>query len=351
MVNSISKCSACEDGAYLDTVTQTCKSCPRGAKTCSSSTAIIDCNSGFKKSSNSLYCTGCPSNCISCPVVDTTCASCGTGYYLNSGQCIKCTIPNCSACLKSGSTIACTTCNSGFLLNSGTCNNCPFNCRTCSSASVCTACNTGYYILGGACSPVNVPVTNCITYSSSNSCSSCNSGFYLTNNICYPCSLLCSACDSTHFGRCLSCNPNAAFFNRMCLITNFPSPSTFNTYYSFPGSSSLVTSGSLGCGNQYITGTKITINLNNLRAFKLEISWKVYSRSGSSTYTVGLSNLGGTTSGVYSTSGSLRFSGLCAGDLSTFYNLGIERSQMFRSIKKENTLSFWTDNGVSLALH
>lgn len=41
VVNSITKCSACDDGVYLDTTTQSCKSCPQGAKKCSSQTAII----------------------------------------------------------------------------------------------------------------------------------------------------------------------------------------------------------------------------------------------------------------------------------------------------------------------
>jgi hypothetical protein len=109
------------------------------------------------------------------------------------------------------------------LLGSGTCRACPSNCRTCSSITVCTVCNVGFYILGGACSPISTTVTNCVTYSSSTACSACDSGFYLSSNVCYPCSLLCSGCDGTHFGRCSSCNSNAALFNRMCLITNFPS--------------------------------------------------------------------------------------------------------------------------------
>jgi hypothetical protein len=65
-------------------------------------------------------------------------------------------------------------------------------------------------------------------------CSVCDSTYYLNSNICYPCSLLCSTCDGSHFGQCLSCNSNAGLFNKMCLIINFPTVSTYNLFYSFP---------------------------------------------------------------------------------------------------------------------
>lgn len=169
----------------------------------------------------------------------------------------------------SGSTVSCTSCASGYFLSSGTCRACPSNCRTCTSATVCTVCNSGYFLTSGACSAVTTSVSNCLTYSSSTVCSKCSSSYYLSSNTCYPCSLLCTTCDGPHFGRCSVCSSNAAFFNKMCLITNFPSTSTYNLYYSFPASLGLITSGTLSCASQYITGLSITINLNYLKAYKL----------------------------------------------------------------------------------
>lgn len=270
VINSITKCSSCQTGTYLDTVTQSCKSCPIGAKSCSSPTAIIDCQSGYRKSSNSLYCTPCPSNCLSCPTSDTVCSSCAIGYYLNtSSLCSQCNLDKCVTCGRSGSTVLCTSCLSGYFLISGTCRACSSNCRKCTSATTCTVCNTEYFLSSGTCSAVTTSVSNCQTYSSSTVCSTCATSYYLSSNVCYPCSLLCSTCDGPHFGRCSVCNSNAAFFNKMCLITNFPSTTTYNLYYSFPASIGLVSSGTLSCESQYVTGTIITINLNNLKAYKL----------------------------------------------------------------------------------
>lgn len=205
-----------------------------------------------------------------CSVSDTVCSSCLTGYYLTSGSCIKCPITNCLTCSRPGSSILCTSCNSGYFLQSNVCNQCLLNCRTCSS-SACTACNSGYYLNGGSlCSPVPSLTTNCLTYSSSNACSACSVGYYLKNStLCSPCSLLCATCKGSHFGRCLTCNSNAALFNEMCLISNFPSTYTYNLFISFPHSFSLVPSGSLKCSNEYVSGTTITLNLNNLKGYKV----------------------------------------------------------------------------------
>lgn len=95
VVNSLSKCSQCDAGSYLDTTSLVCKLCPMGAKTCSDQTSIIECNPGYLKSSNSLFCTQCTSNCISCPSSNTVCSVCQNGYYVSSGICRKCNISNC----------------------------------------------------------------------------------------------------------------------------------------------------------------------------------------------------------------------------------------------------------------
>lgn len=171
--------------------------------------------------------------------------------------------------MRSGSSVSCTSCISGYFVKTGACNACSSNCKTCTSATVCTVCNTGYSLSSGACNAVTTLVSNCQTYSPSTACSSCLASYYLSSNSCYPCSLLCSTCDGPHFGRCTACNSNSVLFNKMCLITNFPSTATYNLYASFPASIGLITSGTLSCASQYITGTSITINFNNLKAYKL----------------------------------------------------------------------------------
>jgi hypothetical protein len=195
--------------------------------------------------------------------------------------CSLCTINNCKTCLRVSSTISCTLCNSGYRLASGQCVACPSNCNTCtlsSGTSVCTQCMTGYYLNGGACSLILTQIKNCQQYSTTSSCGTCASGYYLKNSQCYPCSLLCATCDGDSFGNCLTCNSNANLFNKMCLINNFPTTSTYNLYFSFPNAISYITSGTLSCdGNKFISGSKITIKLNNLRGYRIDIGWKLYS--------------------------------------------------------------------------
>jgi hypothetical protein len=285
----------------LDSTTLTCKSCPQGSSSCSSQTAIISCSSGYVKSSNSLYCLSCPSNCASCSTSNTVCSSCSTGYYLNSSLCYACTVSNCLACMKVGSNIYCSQCSSGYVLQAGVCNSCPSNCGTCSNTTKCTTCNSGYYVSSGSCLGVSSTISNCLTYSAASTCSACNSGYYLTNNLCFPCSLLCSQCIGNHFGLCTTCNTNANLFNQMCLVNNFPSSSTYQLFYSFPESSSLLTSGSLYCSNLFASSNKISLSINNLQGYKINVQWKIFSIGATTSYTIQLENTYAATSSSSST--------------------------------------------------
>lgn len=237
-----------------------------------------------------MYCLSCSSNCVSCSTSSSVCSSCATGYYLNSSQCYACTVTNCLACMKVSSNIYCSQCSSGYILQAGVCNSCPAHCGTCSSTSVCTSCFSGYYVSSGTCLVVSTTISNCLTYSATSTCSSCNSGYYLTGNLCYPCSLLCSQCIGNHFGLCTTCNSNSNLFNQMCLINNFPSTSTYQLFYSFPSSSSLLVSGSLYCSSLFASSTTISINLSNLQAYKIDVQWKLFSIGTTSTFNIQLAN-------------------------------------------------------------
>ena len=303
-----------------------------------------------------MFCTNCPSNCNSCPTSDTICASCANGFYVNSSSlCSTCTINNCKTCLKVGLNLSCTLCNSGYRLASGQCIVCPSNCNTCTlsgSTSICSQCLSGYYLTGGACSIVTVTINNCQIYSSSSSCSSCVSGYYLKYSQCYPCSLLCTTCDGDGFGNCLTCNSLANLFNKMCLINNFPTTSTYNLYFSFPNALSSVTSGSLSCdGNKFMSGTKITLQLNNLRGYKIDMAWKLYSENGSTTFTVALDNSQGTYSLSETTSSTDKYILCSSSNTTTYEYINIASKRTFNTITKTNTLTFSTNNKVVLSLH
>jgi hypothetical protein len=168
LVNNLSKCSLCDIGSYLDLTTLSCNICPLGAQTCASNTIIQSCLAGYLKSSNSMFCTPCTNNCLTCPVSTTNCTVCNTGYYINSGLCTVCNIPNCLACTGVGTNVFCTACDNGFYkFNNTLCSACPSNCLSCQNSSACISCRSNYYIQNGGCSsvPTSVLISNCATYS------------------------------------------------------------------------------------------------------------------------------------------------------------------------------------------
>jgi hypothetical protein len=178
VANSLSKCSLCDTGSFLDPTTLSCSICPLGAQTCVDQTIIQSCLPGYLKSSNSMFCSPCTDNCLSCPISTTNCSVCNPGYYISSGFCNICNIPNCSVCTGVGASVYCTTCTNGFYkFNNTYCSVCPSNCFNCLNSSVCTNCSAGYYIQGGGCSliPLSLLINNCAFYSN------------LTVNGSYPC--------------------------------------------------------------------------------------------------------------------------------------------------------------------
>lgn len=183
-VNNIEKCSVCSEGAYLDTATQTCKACPLGAKSCQDSTTISECLVGYQRSSNALFCTPCPENCLACPVSTEVCTTCNTSYYLSSSKCLKCTIANCQTCYSISSQQYCSVCAVGYYRQSTTsCLQCASNCQVCSSGTLCTQCKEGHYLASGNCVQANSLIQNCEIYLSTtvngqHQCQKCSNGYY-----------------------------------------------------------------------------------------------------------------------------------------------------------------------------
>lgn len=253
--NSISKCLQCNDGTYLDSNTQTCRTCPTGAKTCLDSTTISECLSGYLKSSNSLFCSPCASNCLTCPSSTSTCTSCATTYYIQSSQCVKCTISNCDSCYLFQSNVYCSACSSSYYRQTNTtCSSCTSSCKTCTSSTVCTVCKTGYYIQSGACLSITTTILNCDTYSATKSgsinlCSTCLTGYYVSDTglQCLPCSVTCNSCYGDHFGKCTSCTSTSKLFNQMCLPYPHISQTSSQIFLTPASDSQTFSGGSLGC--------------------------------------------------------------------------------------------------------
>jgi hypothetical protein len=249
VVNTISKCSLCDAGSYLNPDTLSCALCPLGAQTCLDATTIQSCLPGYQKSSNSMFCSPCPSFCLSCPSSVSVCSTCQTGYYTSTtGICKVCNISNCNSCTAVGSNVYCSTCNAGyFKYNNTVCSACVSNCLSCTNATICISCAANYYLQSGGC--VLVPAANrllnCIYYSFNTSnnnnngyqCNTCQSSYYLSPSSsssvsqCLTCSILCTQCYGNHFGRCTSCTSNAILFNQMCIAIPYINSNTIQLYY------------------------------------------------------------------------------------------------------------------------
>ncbi len=313
VINNISKCSLCDNGAYLDQNTLTCKLCPIGAQSCVDSTNIISCNAGYLKSSNSLFCTPCISNCISCPSSTNVCTVCITGYYVVSGQCKLCNVSNCATCVAVGMTVYCSACNTGYYrVNNTLCGSCPLKCQICSSSTICTTCTTGYYINAGGCSPVNTIIPNCSVYSNQtsnnmNKCTTCISGYYLSTSAlqCIPCSITCTTCYGDHFGRCTACTNTSKLFNQMCIPYTYIATNQLQLYYTAAnngniGNNNNFIGGNVICGSLLYQGSSISINLNSLASYKLVINYRLFSDIPNQLFTLSL-NSNTTSTSLYST--------------------------------------------------
>lgn len=328
-----------------------------GAKTCVDATTIVECESGYLKSSNSLFCTACTTNCTSCPASPTNCSVCASGYYISSGLCRQCNISNCDICTSISNTLYCTTCSSAYYRSSSTtCSPCPLNCKACTSATVCTTCKTGYYIQGGGCARVATTIDSCDVYSNTtsngtNKCSTCMTGSYLAASgvQCVPCSITCSACYGDHFGRCTACASNAKLFNQMCIPLSFLASNKVQLYYTpSADANSRLTGGTPVCSSLLYSGTTINLQLSSLSAYKLVIQYRLFTDVVSQAYNVSLNSSTNstsvlTTNSSYNTtaqvSSALGYQLCSANNMTNLYYAHIN-SVTFTSVKLNNTLSF-----------
>lgn len=297
-----------------------------------------------------MFCLACPSNCQSCPSSNTICSSCNTGFYLNSSQCYACTKTNCSSCSYFSGAQYCIGCISGSYASGGNCYSCSTNCNKCTSGTNCLTCSSGYYLISGGCLPAVTAIDNCNTYQNSTACSTCASGYYLSSIQCYPCSILCSSCYGLHFGQCTACNTNTNLYNQMCLPDKYLSNSIYQLYFSFPSANSFIQQGSQDCNHYLYSGTTVSLTIKDLSSSKVTIKWRLFSVMGSTSYNLGWTNTAGTQNFTFITSSSQgQAFPLCTTNSSFLYYLH-KGEQDLSTIKITNTLSFSTNNGVSLAV-
>lgn len=361
LVNNLSKCSVCDEGAYLDTTSLSCKICPVGAKSCVDSTNIVECNPGYLKSSNSLFCTSCISNCLSCPTSTAFCSVCAPSYFPSSGLCRICTIPNCANCQAVGSAVYCSQCSEGYYrANSSSCSACSQNCKVCSNSSVCSGCKTGYFIQAGGCTPVSVTIASCSAYSNvtvngTNKCLGCASGYYLSTSSlqCIPCSITCTSCYGDHFGKCTSCISTAKLFNQMCIPANYVDGKKMQIYYTPAANAGDFVGGSLMCSSLLYSGAALAFSLNNIAAYKLVINYRLFTDLPSQQYSISINSTSDSNS-TQTASRSLNFSSssqsyqICPPSTTSYYSH--ISSATFTGLKLRNSIAI-TSFSSSLLLY
>jgi hypothetical protein len=135
----------------------------------------------------------------------------------------------------------------------------------------------------------------------------------------------------------------------MCIPTNYVSNTRYQLYFSYPSSASFLSGGTADCNRNIYSGQQISLALNGMAGYKISVYWRLFSIGGSTTYSVSLTNSGGTQSSTYTTSSSSGQSfNLCSSNSSTYW-LAIDNAN-FTTVKVNNTLTFTTNNGISLGL-
>lgn len=137
--NPTIKCTNCVTGYYLTGTTCTlCSTTMNGCSICSDGSTCLKCLSGYyhDPTNKCFLCSSQRPNCQLCKynsgtsVVD--CIDCNEGYFLAGGlTCDACTD---TACLSCSDSTTCTRCQTGFYLSSGDCLKCQnlfAGCRMC----------------------------------------------------------------------------------------------------------------------------------------------------------------------------------------------------------------------------
>ena len=150
--NKEAGCQTCEGGWFasdttVDGVTfKTCSQCKTPCKECQSLSICTSCPDGYYLDGTS--CTKCADGCTKCTGPDK-CEGCIEGYRFNSGKCTKCKDKECKKC--SQDIEVCETCSDFHFIKDGkTCATCSENCIRCENESKCLECKDGYSLWGSS---------------------------------------------------------------------------------------------------------------------------------------------------------------------------------------------------------
>jgi proprotein convertase subtilisin/kexin type 5 len=124
-------CATCASGTYPATTTS-CLTCPTTCATCSAATCLTCLNNLI------VVGTGCDCNNAGGYYLNTL-----------TNTCISCpqTFPACINCQMIATVLSCTACDpAGFFVTPSGCSACPTTCKTCTDASTCLTCVDGYQL-------------------------------------------------------------------------------------------------------------------------------------------------------------------------------------------------------------
>ena len=203
-------------------------------------------------------------------------------------------------------------------------------CLQCSNQSQCLACNISqsYYLdATNKCQKLSssaVTSSSCQSANTNSLCLKCNDGYYDSSNVgqcTYGCSLTCDRCYGPHFGLCQQCNPAYAMLNQNCLpLYNHQKGTIYLLYYTALNSLAPITANwaevrvenrlTDSCLQEsVIKGARVRIRLDDMRAYKVDLRWKLY--TGEVGYTVTYVSAANATMGTPSSSTVAFSSGHC----------------------------------------
>ncbi|CAG2233002.1 unnamed protein product [Mytilus edulis] len=223
----ITVCTECQPEYYYDGVIGNCKTCSTGCKTNNTNIAKCfpntgNCRFGCSSGWSGLRCdtfTCSLANCESCVANHpTVCERCQTGWYLDSGQCVRCS-DNCATLNSCDTTSGTCTggCKTGWYGN--TCkDNCTTNCNQgeCDSNGICSSgCNSKRY--GQKC---DLQCPNCLTTCNRNT-GLCDAGCvdgYHGNDCLQPCNSNCLNNKCSQLDSKCSSGCKQGFYGEFCQL-------------------------------------------------------------------------------------------------------------------------------------
>ncbi|CAD8193166.1 unnamed protein product [Paramecium pentaurelia] len=301
--NTIIECHSCASTYQYDSSAHTCtcltnqyedngspkecQNCSLPCTKCTSPTVCTECNDVSHQVLNDCHCIDtyymdsssvcqlCISPCLNCSS-NSVCTSCINNYYLDSPNCLQCSLPcyncvdidtKCTSCAHSHQTVQSDlcVCDDGYYMDgSYYCQLCTHPCSKCTSTSTyCTdcastfissgsntcVCDDGYYeeTLNSPsdCQPCTSPCvkceiesTHCITCIDINQTVDpstyqclCNIGWVANGNLCDQCQLPCTKCITTQ-DTCTEClDPNHLIINNKCVCKSGYGQSGLNSNY------------------------------------------------------------------------------------------------------------------------